>query len=128
MAGHDYDKEVMISPKDRLKLGLIEQWMTTNECLIRYYNQKSYGTTGFKGPFIGNLNGLWNFIRSSMRRKEKTKCDQYNKIIRKADMDECIDLFRNLTDWMYDKKVLKWDDGQEFDRARVEVSNKHHGL
>lgn len=128
MMNQEGGRNVMHSPKDLLKLQLIEQWDHTNVCLIEYQKMEIRGIDPNRALFMCNVRGLWRFMKPSMLREDALRVDDVEKKLKTSNVQKYIELFDDFTDWLYGKKALKWDDGNDYDRSHVEEANRQHGL
>lgn len=121
-------KEVTRSPKDTLKIMILQRWDYVNNALEIYYKQQAMGQAPFIAPVKAGIIALFNQIRPALNNDKKV---DYNTLILKIFSDNFMDIeegFQDMSSWLYSKGLLKFDEITLYDSTDVTAEDEGQGL
>ena len=131
---HQSKESFTRSPKDILKTMILQRWDYVNSAFEIYYKQKALGQTPNIAPIKSGLVALYNMIepgiRHGVRKKDRTELDNLKGDILtvRKDFTQLQTAFNTMTDWLYLKGLLKFDDLNLYDITNTQDEDRAQGL
>lgn len=127
--GETWVKTLTVPPNDVLKILILEKRENLVESIESYHRVDGSGSTADIYEVKARLISLWLELQSAYKNdKGQEKHDLKEAEIKAAvSIDALVECFKWLSEWLYDKRLTKFDSKEHYDRSRVVSSNKRLG-
>jgi len=120
--------QVTRSPRDTLKLMILQRWNYVNDALEIYYKQQAQGIEPFIAPVKSGVIALFNQIRPAILGDKKVDHEQVVGLVFSKNFQDLEDGFNELSDWLYSKGLLKFDELSLYDSTDANEEDEAQGL
>lgn len=120
--------KVTRSPRDTLKLMILQRWDYVNNALELYYKQEAQGIAPFIAPVKSGVIALFNQIRPALQNDSQV---DFNAIMIKVFSKTFLELeegFNDMSEWLYSKGLLKFDELTLYDSTDTNEEDEAQGL
>ena len=112
-----------------LKMSILQRWDNAIVEIGKYKKLKSIGAGADKRGVISSVYTLFMTVKSSLRASKKPdEFEKIEKVFKGDNIEEYIETFSLIDNFLYDKNIVKFDMKGNYNRANVEASNTHKGL
>ncbi len=123
-------------PEWILKILIIQSRDNVKTALERYYSDKGKGInpdiSKFKARTIGLFFEIRNSFQEDYNKTKEPKTEPFEafetKLLEAKDFKTLYDVNVKLNDFLYKKKLIKFDNREAYDSTRVEVENRAKNL
>lgn len=130
MVNYNNDTTISTPPGDILKVAILERRAFFINSVEEYTKAKSRGADPSLQYINAALMSLYLELCDSMQKDlEKTKYDELTKKVKEnASFEDAMDVYREMSAFLYRKNVTKFDTRKETDSDDIEGNNKAHGF
>lgn len=112
-----------------LKIEILYRWKIAIDTISLYEYYKYNGNDCYHNEVKRDVYRLFQVIRTAI--KKDIEVENYNKINESFKRESCeytLESFNIIDDWLYLKKLTRFDTRQIYDRTRAELTNKQKGF
>lgn len=123
------NKTVTSSPTELLKINILIKRQEALDAIEKYYEYDYSGAQPPEHKVRAKIRTLFNLVRASFKRDHTNKqFDNFVKSLNDKDINKVLSTFEELDDWMYDKKLIRFDNIKSYDATNVELENEAKSL
>ena len=120
--------QVTRSPRDTLKLMILQRWNYVSDALELYYKQQAQGYKPELAPVKSGVIALYNQIRPAIRSDSKVNNNAIIDLVFSKNFQSLEDGYNEISDWLYSKGLLKFDELSLYDSTDTNEEDEAQGL
>lgn len=129
MVDFNNDSTITRTPKDILEILIIEKRTYFIDAYEKYIKDKTNGVQTPISILKARLNSLFLEIYPSLQKNmDKENFELLKNNVNSKDADALLQAFNDMSEFLYNKKLLMWDSMKQYDPTSAEEENKFHGM
>lgn len=117
------ERDVAKSPSELITIDIL----TIRKEIIELIEKNKLYNGGLNNQIKNKIVSLHYYIRSGLKRDNKTKNEEIETNFKEKDIEKYIESFLTIDEWLDTKRIIRIDNIKHYDRSSAEKENRQRG-